>query len=1331
MTAKDAVSQAFDEMFVMDELPNPPKKEKSLAEHAAECEAKTPESCPFVKKMAKELEEREGLSPEEAMQKSIGLHTAAIQDSKAKGNNGGGQKDQPNQNGGNEIKPDAGIQMLDDPLPATETISTPIGDIPVTTQTQKRVVEMMAKSAAEGNENAKKCLSQLREAVLNNGGGENQQSDGQGPADTIASSDGSTSFQLDEKAIEILKNTPEKKVILQAMVDLCAKANAGGLSEEEFKDLEADYRTLRSMFYGEDSEEKNDSNESARQDGQRQDGNAQNQSGQQTNQREDEESDEEEPAPSDEEFRIGDNKYQVGDTVYTDTSGMGVLRGMLTAFMAGLHGEMIITGLDRLNGTWDRVKRSAAGEKVRDGILAAQIKATISDYENTPGLSREAALKLAALNEMAKQATTPKEYMAIVDKLEKWKKAYVKEQDAAAEEKEGAFKPFQPLKPNYKGRTPPLSILNKPLTFESDKEFGDAVSAAVRERLGGLGFPLGDLEGVKVGPSATTIEFKVPPTFDMVSAQGKKVRAALKGALGTDITQIEYASGKKDVLSIQITNLKMRDVSFSGCLHGAAWQEFIKKAFLPVTLGKDAAGNDVNLDLARQPHTVVTGESGSGKSVFLLAALNSLEMAKTPEQARVVLLDPKDEFKSQDGSPHLLYPRASKAKDIANVVSSLKALMQERISKIGGTVQDFDPTKNEFHGNSDRNIVEYNKAHPEDKMPHVLMMFDEVAAIMKDPEVGDQVKQDLSQILALGRSVGINCILATQRDDVASIPGELKANAPAKIAFKAAPDDAVASKAAKSLAGSGDFIMTDKEGKQTRGRGCFISDEEIAAVPAYYRSHMGDAAEVSYPLPPGHMDAIHAAVRDGRQVTMPVQKGYADSFREAFPADWSIEEVEVNGRKSWKASPPPPPVIDGQQSSGNGSQAPGNAAQPSDGTGQEKSQQEEKTDWRTAANRDDAVSAIEKIRDKAKADAWDKFNASQATPEDKSALKNALANADSDFHEDLELVNMKFPPPLEGDADEGDGGDASGNGTGEQAGAGSENSDLGDDTPAATMNDVETYIAAESERIDKQLSKPSLKPRDRQKLRKEKKTLKERLSAARTKFETGGTPDEILDALDSPTGGDAEGGNGGHESAEAQNGNENGEQGEVSTEQTKEEKDAALKATVKPQRFYNAGGFGATEKLSPKEIKTVSEKFMPDGWEFVTDNTFGAPAKTKNGVVFVRHPTNGSYGRIIIKKDEKGKDTAKLQVDVDTTHPEYRGFVKNADGTYGLSEEGKKLEQEYKRVRKYSDDEKERSDIEKKWNRFRFGHDEAPDNMAIIGSAVAVALDRLRLPALD
>ena len=388
--------------------------------------------------------------------------------------------------------------------------------------------------------------------------------------------------------------------------------------------------------------------------------------------------------------------------------------------------------------------------------------------------------------------------------------------------------------------------------------------------MGELGFPLGDGEPkVHVGPSATTIEFKVPPLFNMSAAKSAKTKESLKGAIGSPVSSVGYAAGKKDVLEITITNEEMRPVFFSDVMHSKEWQDFSKKGKIPMALGKDAKGDSKFLELTDMPHMMVTGATRSGKSVFLLSALNSAEMAKTPDELRVVCIDPKEEFKSQKGSPHLLYPIPTKKRDIANVVASLRAEMEKRISMVGGSEESYDPKKNEFTGNSNR-------------------------------------------------SVGINCILATQRHDVASLSGSIQANMPAHLMFRASQDDHKADPIAKTLAGNGDYYLKTN-GEETRGRGCYITDENVAAVPAYYRDHMaggdepptddgGDEDADDVKLPQEHLDQIAAAVKKGLPVSMEAEEGFQDAFKSAFPEDWEITEEEVDGKKLWRASPPKAPA---------------------------------------------------------------------------------------------------------------------------------------------------------------------------------------------------------------------------------------------------------------------------------------------------------------------------------------------------------------------------------------------------------------------------------------
>lgn len=1422
MTVKEAFAQAFDEAFVMDALPsmglgskdpNPaasgiqknPAKALSmggasslgattsgdmmtLAEHD---EKNHPGGYKGGKCTWRDSHGMSGMTLEEAQRKGLADKKFPAQGGEdLESGQGDIQEPTPEMIDQNVKQISENLQMTDtvrnDLLPnGPEVIETEGGKVEVQDVVQKGIVEGVNTQLQDAKESGDvkkeqaatetlETLSSVSEPLADNSkgsqGAEHQTREDVGqkeqastqpaPAQTITTSDGKSSRNIEPDEAMVLAANPEKKEILQRMVDIEGMVEDFEDNSPEFKDLANQYQALQRMFFGDEGMSDVSSESSASEEvketplesesptspsppadgsgeggggGEGGDGSEppsetppttppsetppttppnKNKGGAPAHQGT--------PTPSDSEFQVGKNKYKVGGTVYTDVSGKGLLRTMLSSFMAGLRGEGIITGWDRISGAWDQMKRSENGEMVRDGISGALIQNTIANYAAKEGLSDDAKMELSVIQDMISQAKSPKDNMAAVKQFQAWKEKYSKELGELDKPKLG--EPFKPLPNDYKGGKPPISILDPPKDFDADKAFGNHVAAVLQESLGAQGLPVGDIESISVGPSATTIEFKVDPSFDITAANSKKVKESLKGALGTPVSKIEYAAGKPHVVAVQVTNLKMRDVSFSSCIASDEWKDFADKAGLPVTLGKDSSGKNVNLDLAKQPHTIVTGESGSGKSVFLMAAINSLEMAKTPDEARLVLLDPKNEFRSQDGSPHLLYPRAQKPQDIANVVSSLKALMDDRIAKIGGAVKDFDPTKNEFQGNSDRNITEYNKLHPEEKMPHVLMTFDEVASIMKNPEVSDRVKQDLSQIMALGRSVGINCLLATQRADVASIPGDIKANAPASIAFKAAPDDAKASAAAKSLAGSGDFIMTDKGGKQTRGRGCFISDKEVAAVPAYYRDNMkgaptptdggGDSGGGEGPqLPQEHLDAISAAVEKGNPISMVAAEGYMDAFKNAFPSDWEITEEEIDGETHWKASPPSKP------NEGEDTPAPEESGEETPAAEELK---EENTDWRKDGSRDDAIATLSKVRDAAKAKAWDTYNQGEDTADAQKKLQKALEKADSDFNTKMALVDMKFPPPedesMDGDSPEGEGEEG-------ESPTPEENGDDDEDSPAATMKDIEETFNAERERIEKALSKPNTKVRDKQKFREERKALKKRFNEAKAKFEAGGSAEDMLNIFEPEE--EKPAGEGGTKTQETTTEPSDEDKAEAA-QQEQAQKDEKLRSTVREQKFYGAPGFKATSKVTPQQVKQM-ENLLPAGWEFVTDNQFKAPARTKNGVVFIRHPSNGSYGRIFIKTDEKGKEyiESEAQIDVDTTHPDYQGFVKNEDGTYGLTEEGKKAEAEYKHVRKYSKNEKERAEVQKKFNRIRFGHDEAPDNMTIVANAVANVLEKL------
>lgn len=1148
----------------------------------------------------------------------------------------------------------------------------------------------------------------------------------------FTSTDGTFSIMPDRESHDIMSEDPSKKEIYQKMVDNQA-AFQNSKDEAEKKDLDDSLRILKRMFYGpkrpppvdntpsddggkieESTEEsKNDTGEESatppspppeKEGG----GNGGSKPPQEPpiDEGEDERFDNE--APDDEQFRVGKNKYKVGGMVYRDVSGMGPLRGALASLLAGISGEGIITGWDRLTGTWDEMKRSEAGEKVRDGILGAFLQDKIDAAASMEGLSENALIDIKNIQDLWNSAKTPEKQSRVAEKFKKWKEQYAQELDAMDTPKPGET--FKPLASVYKGKKPPLSILKKSEGFEADKEFGDKVAKGLQERLGILGFQIDNLVGVSVGPSATTVKFKIPPTFDMTAANSKKTREALKGAIGTDISNVEYAKGEKDVMAITVTNPEMRNVSFSDVMNSQKWKTFAQKAALPIPVGRDSSGEETMLDAATMPQTIVTGATGSGKSIFISAAINGIEMEKTPDEARIVLLDPKNEFKVQDGSPHLLFPRAGgdpdkakASKDMADVLDSLVAIMNDRVTKIGGVIEGFDPQKNEFKGAAEHSIKQYNETHPEDKMPHVLLVFDEIANARDNASAADKARIDLAlqKITAIGRSVGVNCLLATQRDDVGSIPGIIQANCPGRVTFKASPTDAKASPEAKALAGNGDYILTDKAGNKTRGRGCFISPEEEMAIPSYYRDHMEGGDDMPEPeLPKEYKDGIAEAVRKGANVSVEAIEGLQDAFKAALPKGWTVSEEVVDGNKHWKATPPKPTRVDMKDA---------------------KKLDADKPKGISLKSREDALESIKAIKEAAIA----KADADYEKDGDLGKYEKALQKAGQEEQRHMSIVNTRFPEKI-ADGDNLETG-------GEQEATvepkdESNNDDEDEDTPQKLIERAKNRLKTEREKINK--SRDAGKISEREAI-KRKGELSKRFKAAEAKFKAGGSVEDILNELEPEEKLEKPAGATTSETPKAESGTDNTDakiDAEAKAAQEEEAKNEKLRNSVPPQKGYSdktiAGSFEATERLTPKDQKNLQERYLPDGWGFVTDNTFKAPAKNKFGVVFVRDPKTGSQGRLI--PDPNNPKGFKFQKDIDTTHPEFKGYVKKADGTWELSPEAKKVEEETRLDRKQSRDAKKREEALKRFNRARFGHDEAPDNATIVANAVAKALDLIK-----
>lgn len=319
----------------------------------------------------------------------------------------------------------------------------------------------------------------------------------------------------------------------------------------------------------------------------------------------------------------------------------------------------------------------------------------------------------------------------------------------------------------------------------------------------------------------------------------------LQMALQATSLRIEAPIPGKNAVGIEVPNLKPASVHFREIIDGELWQKNSPGKFqVPLLLGKDAAGNDLVVDLAKLPHLLVAGATGQGKSVCLNSIINGLLMCRTPEQLRFIMVDPKRvEFTTYNRLPHLLVPIIN---DTNKVVFALRAALVEMEKRL-----------KMFARAGCRNIVDFNTrktvSQPDmfggeeqlgDKdmprtIPYIVIIIDEVADVMQAAK--KEVEPVIARLTALARATGIHLILATQRPDANIITGVIKSNIPGRIAFKTSSSidsrtilDATGS---ELLIGKGDMLFKMSDGRLLRAQGSYISDEEINRVINFIGEH--------------------------------------------------------------------------------------------------------------------------------------------------------------------------------------------------------------------------------------------------------------------------------------------------------------------------------------------------------------------------------------------------------------------------------------------------------------------------------------------------------------
>ncbi|OIP15618.1 MAG: cell division protein FtsK [Comamonadaceae bacterium CG2_30_59_20] len=347
-------------------------------------------------------------------------------------------------------------------------------------------------------------------------------------------------------------------------------------------------------------------------------------------------------------------------------------------------------------------------------------------------------------------------------------------------------------------------------------------------------------------PGPVITRYEIEPATGVKGSQIVGLAKDLARSLSlVSIRVVETIPGK-NYMALELPNAKRQTIKLSEILGSSVYHE--AKSMLSMGLGKDIVGNPVVADLAKMPHVLVAGTTGSGKSVGINAMILSLLYKAEAHDVRLLMIDPKMlEMSVYEGIPHLLCPVVTDMRQAANGLTWCVAEMEKRyklMSKMGvRNLAGFNTKIMEAkaRGESIGNPFSLTPEEPEplDRLPHIVVVIDELADLMM--VVGKKIEELIARLAQKARAAGIHLILATQRPSVDVITGLIKANIPTRIAFQVSSKidsrTILDQMGAEALLGMGDMLyMPSGTGLPIRVHGAFVSDEEVHRVVTYLKS---------------------------------------------------------------------------------------------------------------------------------------------------------------------------------------------------------------------------------------------------------------------------------------------------------------------------------------------------------------------------------------------------------------------------------------------------------------------------------------------------------------
>lgn len=491
---------------------------------------------------------------------------------------------------------------------------------------------------------------------------------------------------------------------------------------------------------------------------------------------------------------------------------------------------------------------------------------------------------------------------------------------------------------------PSLALLDKPVQIHSQmsREALEALSRQVELKLKDFGVTV-EVVAVHPGPVVTRFEMQPAPGLK-VSTISNLAKDVARSLSVVSVRIVEVIPGKS-VIGLEIPNENRETVYLSEVINSREYENV--KSPLVLGLGKDISGQPVITDLAKMPHLLVAGTTGSGKSVALNAMILSLLYKANPSEIRMIMIDPKMlELSVYEGIGHLLAPVVTDMKEAANALRWCVAEMERRyklmsvlgvrnISGYNRKIEEAQKAGNPIKDPIYKPITEEDEAPLLETLPYIVVVVDELADMMMT--VGKKVEELIARLAQKARAAGIHLILATQRPSVDVITGLIKSNIPTRIAFQVSSKidsrTILDQMGAENLLGHGDMLFLAPGSNLTeRVHGAFVSDEEVHKVaddirsrgePEYISAIIASPEEggadpiagletANSDVDPLYDEAVRIVTETRKASISYIQRrlkiGYNRAARivEEMESSGLLGPLESNGSREILAAPPPP-----------------------------------------------------------------------------------------------------------------------------------------------------------------------------------------------------------------------------------------------------------------------------------------------------------------------------------------------------------------------------------------------------------------------------------------